>query len=354
MCVCLEKSVLEGDDLVFLEGIGAQLPAVQVFPVHVHGGDGAVVVGGVVVDAPVGVAAGAVNGQIQLSVAQQHTAPLHLHGFEDVEKLADALHLRFPGCGVQLHKGGLDEPGGGGGVAGQAQGAHAPGIGLQRQAGGEAVDRIGDGQAHEIAQVVHMVIESGVIRQHPHRIVVDFDSGFHGFQGDGAFPVGEDPVQGRQGQLRAEMLVEQIDPLKQHPGLGHGGAPAQDPGDQLEGGDIVLSVLEGLVVRVFREIQSGHAQTLFIGGIVVQGVSIRHIGHADHGIVGFHSPHFPERKGIIPGRDRDGLQIGIFQIQIPAKVVVFRLVGYGCAHGKASLRGFWISIPQFPPIFHNK
>ena len=86
-------SVPEVDGRICFQRVSMQLAAVQVFPVHVHGADLAAVVGGVVVNAPVGVAAGAVDGQLQLSTVQLNAAPLHFHGLEDVEKLADTLLL---------------------------------------------------------------------------------------------------------------------------------------------------------------------------------------------------------------------------------------------------------------------
>ena len=65
-------------------------------------------------------------------------------------------------------------------------------------------------------------------------------------------------------------------------------------------------------------------------------------------------PHFPEGKREIAGGHRDGLQIGVFQIQVPSEVVIPGLVGYGCAHRQASLGWFGISIPQFALVYYKK
>jgi len=82
--------------LLLPQGILHQFAPLQFLPVEIHGGDLAVVVGLIIVDSPVGVAAGAVQGDLVLSLPQVDAAPLLLHGTQDVEKLADALFLPLP------------------------------------------------------------------------------------------------------------------------------------------------------------------------------------------------------------------------------------------------------------------
>ena len=61
---------------------------------EVHGGNLMVVVGGVVVNATIRVAAGGVDGDFVLVFAQTHAAPGLGHGAKNVEKLADAFGRR--------------------------------------------------------------------------------------------------------------------------------------------------------------------------------------------------------------------------------------------------------------------
>ena len=76
---------------------------------------------------------------------------------------------------------------------------------------------------------------------------------------------------------------------------------------------------EGLVVRVFREIQSGHAQTLFIGGIVIKWIFIPNDSGTNHGIMVRESLCHPKGQGISSGGDGDGFRIAAVQIQITAE-----------------------------------
>ena len=69
-------SVLHGNLLALHQRIAGQLAAVQIFPVHIHGGNLVVAVGGVVVNALVGVAAAGVKGDFVLAALQLATAPL--------------------------------------------------------------------------------------------------------------------------------------------------------------------------------------------------------------------------------------------------------------------------------------
>jgi hypothetical protein len=86
--LCL--SVLQDDPGLFNKFVRDKAAALQILFVHIHGMDLAVTVGGIVVDPPVGIAAGTVNGDLIHIRGKFYTAPLHFHGFEDVEKLIDA------------------------------------------------------------------------------------------------------------------------------------------------------------------------------------------------------------------------------------------------------------------------
>ena len=47
------------------------------------------------------------------------------------------------------------------------------------------------------------------------------------------------PVQRRQGKLRTKGNAPEVEAVQQNPGLGNGGAPAQDPGDEFKGSDVI-------------------------------------------------------------------------------------------------------------------
>ena len=109
-------------------GIADESVPVQVLPVHVHGGDLPVIVGGVVVDPPVRVPAGGVQGHLIGPVRHLAAAALLLHGAQDVKHLAHALPLSRPGQGVQPGKRGPDKSGLAGQIPGESHAAHAPAV----------------------------------------------------------------------------------------------------------------------------------------------------------------------------------------------------------------------------------
>ena len=103
--------ILYGDTLLRNRGIADKAPALQVLPVHIHADNAVVIIGGVVVNAPVRVAAGGIEGDLVFSLSQMAAAALLVHGAENVEELADALLLALSAPGIQLRKGHPDKPG---------------------------------------------------------------------------------------------------------------------------------------------------------------------------------------------------------------------------------------------------
>ena len=122
---CVDRSLLD-------DRIAHQSGRLQILMVHVDRGDLAVVVGGVVVDALVCVAAGGVEGDLILAVFEEAAASLLFHGSEDVEKLADAFLLRVPGAGVHFRESGPDETGLGREIARKSDGSHTAAVSLER------------------------------------------------------------------------------------------------------------------------------------------------------------------------------------------------------------------------------
>ena len=96
---------------------------VQIFVVHGHSGDLVVIVGRVVIDTCIGVAAACVEGDLVLAVIQLTAAALLLYRAEDVEELADTAHLVVGRFRVAPGKGHFDKAGHRGKVARQADAA---------------------------------------------------------------------------------------------------------------------------------------------------------------------------------------------------------------------------------------
>ena len=164
-------------------------------------------------------------------------------------------------------------------------------------------------------------------------------------------------MQRRQGKLRTKGNAPEVEAVQQNPGLGNGGAPAQDPGDEFKGSDVVPTWLLLPVHGVAGEVEPRHAEPGLIGGLVIQRVVSQYIGHADHGIVPVQSPHLPEPEGVAPGRDGDGFLIDIIEIQVPAKIVVLRLIGDGSTHKNllnecSRLPGRSVTSIYYPSLLH--
>jgi len=134
-------------------------------------------------------------------------------------------------------------------------------------------------------------------------------------------------VQLGQGQPGAEGDVGQVQMLQLGPGLFQRGALAQDPGDELKGRDVFHPLQEGFVVCAAWEIQPGHTQPLLVGGLIIEGISVRHSGHADEGVMAFQGGQTAKAEREIPRRDGDLLPVGALIVQGSAKVVVLGPVG---------------------------
>ena len=82
------------DLLIENQGITDESGAVQILPVHIHGCNLVVIIGSVVVNAFVSVAAGGIDGDL-IFAAYIAAAPLLIHRAQNVEKLADAFVFCF-------------------------------------------------------------------------------------------------------------------------------------------------------------------------------------------------------------------------------------------------------------------
>ena len=86
-----------------------------------------------------------------------------------------------------------------------------------------------------IVQMEYLIGEGRLIGQHAGRIIIDPQPLLRRLYGDGAALIGDQPVQRRQRQLRAEGDIRKIDAVKQLFGLRQTGALAEYPRDQLKG-----------------------------------------------------------------------------------------------------------------------
>ena len=79
---------------------------------ELHAGDLAVIIGRVVLNAPVRVAAAGIQRDLILAVIQLAAAALLLYRAEDVEELADAFKFGVAGSRVHFGEGNFGEAGG--------------------------------------------------------------------------------------------------------------------------------------------------------------------------------------------------------------------------------------------------
>ena len=85
--------------------------AIQIFFVHIHCGNLVVVIGRIIVNPLICVAAGSVYCDFIIPTANITAAALLFDRAKNVEKLADALHFSIAGEGMHLREGDSDKPG---------------------------------------------------------------------------------------------------------------------------------------------------------------------------------------------------------------------------------------------------
>ena len=109
---------------------------------HIHSGDLMVPVCGVIVNSPVCITAGGVDGDFILSAAHIAATSLLLYGMQDMKELAHAFCLRISGDGISPHKGSPDKTGRGGKISRQSHGSHAAAVSRKFQSRHKAVLRL--------------------------------------------------------------------------------------------------------------------------------------------------------------------------------------------------------------------
>ena len=86
----ISSPLLHPDLLILHQWISNQLLAIQIFLMHVDGGDLVVLVGGIVVDAFVCVAAGGIKGDFIAVVSYDAATTRLCHCAQDMKELVDA------------------------------------------------------------------------------------------------------------------------------------------------------------------------------------------------------------------------------------------------------------------------
>ena len=185
---------------------------------------------------------------------------------------------------------------------------------------------------HIVIEVKHLLWKRRIIGKDSRRIGIYMDSRENGFHGYGLILVSKDPVELGQWKALTERRIDQIDLFQKTEGLLYRSTLSQDPGNKFKLGHIILSVRLFPIVGISNEIKASHSQAFFIYGLIIERIIVSHMGHADHGIVGFHGPLKTEAEGIVPWSDGHLVAKGKFIIQGPAKIKIFCLIGCCCTH----------------------
>ena len=102
---------------------------------------------------------------------------------------------------------------------------------------------------------------------------------FGRFQRDALMMIGNHPVQAGNGQPFAERGIHQVHAVQQGAGILYGSAAAQQPGDQLKLGNIILAGFIFAIPGVAHKVQPCNAQAFLVDSIVVERILLGHIGH---------------------------------------------------------------------------
>lgn len=303
---------------------------------HGDGGDGAVFVGLVIIDAAGRIDAAAVKGVFGAAVGGIGHAAGDGHGVQQVEELRHRVGLGLLAAGVQAMEGRADEAGGRRGVAGQADGAHAQAVGVQRRLGGEAVGRVAGRQVEVGIEVDAVIGKRRIVGQHAHVVFRHAEAVLHLFEHQ-TFPVvAEHPVQRGHRQVGGGRDVGDAQAGQIVPQFGDRGVPAEEPGDQLMGGEVEMGGIGREVPGRAGKVQSRHGQAALIGGLGIEGAIVAGGGHPDHCIAGGQDLAAAEQQVMVPGRDDNLVAEPLFQVEISAEIVVAGRQFDAGAHGSPS------------------
>ena len=312
--------IFPADLLRIHERIRRELRAVEVGGMELHAGDLAVIIGRVVINAPVRVAAAGIERDLILAVVQLTAAALLLHAREDVEKLADVGVLGPLRTGVGAHERRAHEPRGRRQVARQAERAHAAAVERDGYAA-KIGRRLARAQASVTAQRGQLLRKRRVVRQHPDRVVIDVQAVRRGLDHDAAAAVGDEPVQLRARQLGRKRCVVHDHARERIACLGDRGARAEQPRDECVLRHRGHALCDGRIDRVAHKVQPRDAQALLVDRVIIERVVVLDMRHADHGIMPVERAAVQADR-VIARRDGHVLAVGKFVVQIAAEIKI--------------------------------
>lgn len=294
-----------------------------------------IIIAGVIESAGREVVTVGINGDLVLVVAEVGAATLLVDGMEDVEELADVAELVVGREGIELGEGGSNEARFGREVAGEADGAHAAAIKREVDLGSDGVDGVLCGQVLVIAELEELLVERRVVGEDADRVVVDFETVFHGFDNDAAGRVSDDPVKLGNGELVGEVDIAKIELGEEGFGFGEVGALAENPRDELKLRNVVFAIGVRIINGVADEVETGDTETFLIDGIVEKGIAVGDVSDADHSVMGIQSASFTESKREIAWDNYGFFAVRKFVVEVATEVIVF--ISGGCTHGLVSL-----------------
>lgn len=125
-----------------------------------------------------------------------------------------------------------------------------------------------------IIEMEKLFVEWRIIGQDAGRVVIDMHAAGSGFDDDAILAVGEHPVQFGRRELSAKRCVGEIELLEESASFGDGAALAENPGDELELGNVGGVGGDGVEDGVAGEKQASHTKAFFVDGIIEKWVVV--------------------------------------------------------------------------------
>ena len=188
------------------------------------------------------------------------------------------------------------------------------------------------GQMHIIIQLKHLLPKRRVIRQDPHRILINPNPFFYRLYDNRSLPVRNDPMKLRHRKILAKRGVRKVYPLNQGLRLLHRSALAQNPWDKFKRRHIVFLAHRSVIYCIPHKIQARHAKPLLIDRVIIQRASVFQVRRADHGIMALQAARATETKIKITGHDRNLLPVRKLIIQRTSKIEIFCKISQCCTH----------------------
>ena len=261
-------------------GIGVEVCAVEI-----DGAEVLIAVRRVVINPGVGVAARGVDGFFAEAIVQANAAADHGDVLQDMEEVGDVLLFVGRADAVCAGKGGADEAGGGRGIPGQADGAHAATVRGKGEGFRKSIDGFIGREIDKVVEPLELNGEGRVIGKDADGILINFQAVFGGFGDDGSGAIRDEPMERGDGQAVAEGEVDEVDIFEQRSCFGKIRAGEEEIGNKFKGGEVDLALDLLKIDGVFREVEAGGAEAVFIDGVVEERHAVFDDRHADHGLM---------------------------------------------------------------------